>query len=778
MERSYPGSYLKPSGSLSNTVLVDLKQGYIMSDVPYSISAYQSISDADWRNVTANTSPEPDIGIGRIFATRPGKLVQAIQQSYQQPLNLYAQTPPIHFFIGRDMPDGIDFMARFQKSMVGRLALWPLQNMGVYANETNTADILVKTLELGTMVSLWGGHATHKHITLNPMMQPQQNLFSTHIDTITETHPVLLTSLSCHSGLSISNFPNEQIHPHYDRSLVKSMMDSGITVFAPSSFAYMLGEPTEPNLHELMVTLWNNNLLYDTSAPTIGDVWKSIFPIYHSRDPGLTGDTSNPASRLYHIAGAYGIMLYGLPTQPIERPIADLCSQPVLVSAADTTQPAADLAASMSTESFTLDVEIPYIDARQQPDGSTLFSILSDGTHMVPPSGYILPEIVRTLELPANRLVTSVELTSSNAQPYTQSVRLSQAALSTSTGNTLTPTNELPPVYPSQLYTYTVTPQPQGSLLTLSIVPMHYISETQQVTLYRKLSFEVDTLVLPEWFPGERQHEEPQLAATAAGATTTSFDSFQFPESIHTNQQVPMDVQIDFSESETVKLAWDVKENGQILSSGFDTLVSQQAGVSSSRCTIDTTGWSPGMKEVHLSLQRSNGQEKKLPNPIPIEIKGLGIKEAEAVSQVYPEDATHAHWYLTVYDEQGMPKDGLGADDFAVEVGGATTMLATAPTPTPTPTLTPVGLTDSTTDTLRVEPQAGPGTYKLDYALDAVPPGTHQVRISVKDADGNISGWHDWTLTREASTPTSDPTPGPTPPGNPIVYLPVIEKAR
>ena len=66
-----------------------------------------------------------------------------------------------------------------------------------------------------------------------------------------------------------------------------------------------------------MIRLFTEELLKGNGA-TVGQAWRRVFPQYLAGDP-LLAYNRNPATRLFHITGAYGVVLYGLPTQGIER---------------------------------------------------------------------------------------------------------------------------------------------------------------------------------------------------------------------------------------------------------------------------------------------------------------------------------------------------------------------------------------------------------------------------------------------------------------------------
>ncbi len=787
-EQDYPKKYINPPGALNNAVLVDMEtKGYIMSDVPYSIQSYQEIDHETTHN--AIPLPEPNIGIGRIFATRPNNLVQAIRQ-YQEPLDLTWQpnTLPLHFFIGLDKtpssPDYINFPQRFE-SMGQRLIQWD-SVAGRYQDTTNTPENIVQALKQGTLVSFWGGHGAHKHLTLKHTGNIANDfLLNTSIDALPETDtrtPTLATFLSCHTGLSVSDFPDgkyngtEETHPHYQGSLMRSLLDKGITVFAPTSYAYIDHKNfTDANLHELMITLFNNTFLHNKAAPTVGDVWKSVFPIYNSRDPDLIDSkVDRTRGRLYHLAGAYGTMLYGLPTQPIHHTTEHFCNAPQPVAMV---QQELQPLKRTSYATFTLDIEVPYMDALQEPDGTTLFRILHDGTHVAPVNGYVLPEIVRTLELPENLRVTNVELTSSPPYTNTESVTLTKSLIGTTDGTlVMTDSEELPGVYPQQIYTYTVTPETQGSLLTLSVIPLQYVAETHQVTTYQQLSFRVDTVVIPDFFPGEKIREGTGLASTTQVQSSPSLSSqqkFDVSELFTNNpSEQYMNVWIDFTQSETVQLVWQVKEDAEPISSAVETLVSTHKGLAVTACKLDTTGWKPGNKEIAVELQRTNGSIDKLPQQ-PVLVKGLAIEDmVTQQAQTYPNTSPQAHWIFKVYDEMGQIRRGIPQDQFTVQI-------TAVPTTTLTNTLlSPPGMLTAT-GAFTITEQGNSGIYTLDYPLDQVSAGTYQMQVSIQhDKDTfdveTISDSREWIFTK------APPTPTPTPPitsTNPFtVSLPIVQR--
>ena len=161
----------------------------------------------------------------------------------------------------------------------------------------------------------WWGHTTHQTFYTS-----QTGVIDWQVlQQVTPGHPLALAGLGCHLGYSVSRYPDGggPVYP-YAWGIVNALIRQGVTYFAPSSQAYTW--PTafqSPNLHELLIAQFTNRLM-DYTAPTVGVVWQKGFHPYHATDPAVV-ENNNPATRVFHIAAAYGNILYGLPTQPIER---------------------------------------------------------------------------------------------------------------------------------------------------------------------------------------------------------------------------------------------------------------------------------------------------------------------------------------------------------------------------------------------------------------------------------------------------------------------------
>jgi hypothetical protein len=688
-ERLYPGTI---GGTRENTALQDIEQAYILTDVPYSIRSHQVITSGSWLPLPPfrATRPTPDMGIGRIFSKRPHDLTMAIDR-YEEPLHLVTGDANALLFLSQA---DVDFSALAARSILLDLnRLFP-DNLMVYDRQ-NTPWLpsdFVDSVAGADIVSMWG-HATH----INYSIADDLTLEAPHLSSINFNRPLALAGYGCHLGLSVSNYPDGPglVYP-FAAGMVNPLVEQGVTLFAPSSLAYTRGNtfPTA-SLHELMKSLFVNRLA-DLTCPTMGHVWQEIFPIYHATSPDLV-ENNNPATHLFHIVGAYGNVLYGLPTQPIER-VQPLSPRILRQQRLESYQP---LPASF--EPLTLTIDIPYFEISSLEDGGTLFSVPFGGMHLAPSHGPVLPLVVRSLVIPDNIAVTDVRLTGFVTSTYSQPVTLTTSYLQTSNGELIDGSYDLPVTYPEEnLHQHLVIPKSNGTALILSVVPLKYNTQTSEVTLYHTLQFEVDHVM---GFPSGG----PWLESVVINNSQ--------PLRINQAEQM-VHVEINSYDSSDIYLIWVVRDSGGYVIDSGRIALTVANGITTVDFDLDTTGWLPGTKDMAIYIQ--NGSDFPDSYNTAVTVHGIVLNEIFPQEHIYPAGAPEAFWHLYVRDENGVLLTNL-ASNFLVKIG-----------------------VESVTS---IVTQTESGAYEVRVPLSHISSAKHLVYIQTTDERG-ITGWRTWHLTK------------------------------
>jgi hypothetical protein len=697
-ERGYPDTVGGPQG---NATLIDSSAGYILSDVPYGIWAHQVITEGTWLSALPNLPrwaayPEPNMGVGRVFSPRPHQLMVAIER-YETPLFLTPGYADAALFLAQDAFLDFSYLAR--RSLFPQIRHWFGNRLQVFDRSVTPWEPtqFATAIEQNDLVSWWG-HATHQTFAIEGA---SRYIDVQDLDAIATTQPVALVGFGCHLGYSVSRYPDGGglVYP-YTRSLLNPLLAQGVTYFAPSSEAYVWGNSSiqTPNLHELAIAQFINHLM-DYTALTVGDAWQEMLYIYHATDPALV-ENDNPATHLFHITGAYGNVLYGLPTQPIERVETANVQVSYLPSISSTPQ-------VLETNAIpAIAVNIPYFQVETLDDGRTLFSVPNGGTHLAPTNGPALPLVIRTLTLPGNVLVTDVRLVEAESEVHAQPVTLARPRFETTNGDVVTGTYDLPPVYPENLYRYRTIQTDEGEQLVLSVVPMQYDRDSHQVTLYTHMRFSVEYIV-------SAPAVGPQLDSVVVNDGK--------PVRINqTGQEIKAEIM--YNQVDNVNLMWSVQTpDGFVIESG-NAPIHVIDGTTLVNISLGTLGWSPGPKDLTIGLVYE-GQLSDSEN-VTLQAEGLGLYDLDPKQHVYTPDATESIWQVAIRDEFGVLVSDLDTVTGSISV-----------------------TVDEQIADAQVL-QVNSGEYEIRLSLASISAGTHTVRISATD-DRGITGWREWMLTKQ-----------------------------
>jgi hypothetical protein len=755
LERDYKDNIADQTNA--DIVLEDMSEAYIMSDLPYSIRARQEITQDTWKthipeeertNIPTYTNslflPRPDMGIGRILAATPAALITAIEH-YERPINL-SQTASSSaiFFSDEEFVHLSDKRGAYD--IFAPLRNW-LSNTSERLKEYRkewTPDDIVTNLSSATL-NAWRGHGTHKNFN---------EVTSTHLQNVGRTEPGIWIGLGCHLGWSTGCYTNAEntTCPRYQEALVNPLIEKGITIFAPSAHSYSYrGFYDKPSLNETMVRSFITNLLHG-DVSDMGTLWQATLADYHYEEPALI-EGAAPATDLFHANAAYGMLLYGLPTQRIDR--------------SETTDPApctpvaaAELAQSpvLQEQTITFESNIPNIGMQQLEDGSTLFSIINGGTHIVPPNGPPLPMIVWSRLLPKNQIVTNVDITirDEDKTQLPDTFKLPQPVLQTSNRDVISGTYDLPPVYPQQVYTYTVTPHDEGWMLSVQLIPLQYESATQRITLFEKVRGEISLLNLDSVF--EQTSFQASLAQTPALANAAiDDDSLEVqPTPLQKGQAVSFTVTIQNNQARRVNLRWITHDfAGSPVLSGkvFNLPLDTASDTTTFQCTLadaeETSGWLAGEKNLTVYVENTNQ-----PVVTGFQVQGPIIQDARSPDREYDQQQEQEiRWRIAVYDANAWPIEGLTENDILLELHAASSSALSLNTSFFGEQIGLAG--NSLPYTLTEETE---GRYELAVLLDDIPQGKHVLRARVVHEE--VESWRDWNVTVR----------------RPLVYLPLIRK--
>lgn len=689
-EREYADSV---GGVQDNPVLEDLNQGYMISDVPYSIRTYQVITPKTWESKPPGWAkkPEPNMGVGRVFSSHPLTLIHAIDQ-YEKPLYLTSEQATASLFVAQgEFPNFVELVKR---SVLPDAEKWFGANFSVYDrnNSSWTPLNFTDSIQESNLVTWWG-HSTHT----NFQIAPDESLEADDLAGLSATEPTVVVGFGCHLGLTVSNSPSGYGRiPLFSSALVNQFVDNGITYFAPISEAYTWEAAfVGGSIHELMSSLFINQLLDKTNS-TVGDVWKQVFPMYHSADPAIV-ETDNDGVHLFHIAGAYGTALYGLPTQPIDR---------VSSNAVEVSYSSMLLREVSAQTSIPLHIRVPNFLVKNRPDGTSLFGVPNGGAYLAPTNGPVLPLVVRLVSLPSNYLVTGVRLVKSESEVYDKPITLTRFPTISANGVPVDGEYEPSGIYPQNIYSYTMSSTTQGTKLRISAIPMQFDTESKQVTLYSLLEFAIDGII-------SSPANGPQISSVIINQ--------EKPLSINKSQQ-KVTVDITSHEFDNIYINWVVSDQaGYTVSSGRAPLHVID-GTTTIRFALDTYDWLPGSKDLAVSIQKDEVIVSSTNRELTVQ--GISIQSETDPAILDVSGSSRVVWDVRIWDEYGSPSTNLQSR-FTTTLNEAL-----------------VNATVSETE---------PGVYRVQLSSTLLANPDNRIRVSVTDQRG-IMAWRDWSLLQETDS--------------------------
>jgi hypothetical protein len=698
-EREYSDNF---GGTQGNPTLIDSSEGYIMSDVPYSIRQSQHITKDSWLSEDPDlpetlATPNPDMGVGRIFSLRPNDLISALDR-YEKPIKLDPNEAKTALFIAEDPENRIDFFKLVNRSLLPQLTNWFQERLNIYNHFDSPWDPFELTAEFENNDLIgWWGHSNH----ISLQMDDEKYILSQDLNNLEVLHPVMFTAYGCHAGYSVSHYPNyPQVSSVYVDAWIPYLLSQGITHFAPSNQTATWPTTDSPHLQELMIAYFVNGML-EYANNTVGDVWKNMFPHYHTDDPRFADPRLPSATRIFHVASAYGNIFYGLPTQPVARE----ANSPLNTHHTDQSSTAPYELYSDTTKTLTFNIETPEFQKENTNKGD-IISFPNEGTHIASLGGPILPLAVRSFVFPDGATSFQVSMTTLEVSNLSD-IELNRMQFETSDGEIISNSYNLTNFYPKDPYTFTLTSNDEGNLLLLSYIPITYDPSPPSVTWRERTQF-VITYTQQDIGIGPRLSD----VIVNAGYALETDDDQQRVEGI-----------VTYNGSDKFLLKWTVRAlDGFVIDSGSYPI---QALNGKFHFNLNTKGWIPGHKDLAIYLVK-DGKITSSEN-IPLWVEGIGIHDLNADTRptIYPKEVQTATWHIAIRDEYGELQDNQNGsmliDRISVEVNGE------------------AWNADITS--------LGNGEYQVDIPLQDIRGKFNTIKISAEDHRG-LTGSREWAIIR------------------------------
>jgi hypothetical protein len=690
-EHLYPSEL---SGTMGNPALIDTGNSYILSDLPYGTR--------DKTTPAYEPRPWPKIGVGRIFASHPYRLIHAIDV-YEQELYLGRLPDRVSLFYSATAPgDDVDFERVLERpitnTMLHAMSDWYGPTLDVYSGAElawTKADVQTR-LRQDYFDSIWA-HATH--MVIGPYTGSQWRKIQANDLRDEDTGPTMLVGVGCHMGYTTGNYPNRTRASYYHDALMLPLIERGITVYAPSSEAYVApGDspeaPLPANLNELLAVALLDGLT-DRTIETVGEAWKHVFDLYHKADPYWLNDhgRAGDRQRARHTAVSYGNVLYGLPTQPLDRGgILDTFRTELVSQERNSPAPSTHLP-------FT--VVVPELVRHTDSRGEDHYRFRQGGATTFPSDGPPLPLIARSFLLPRGSTVVGVTHTSTSTLRTDQDVTLANVKVWSTNGRRKAGSYELPSPYPSALYWWDATEDADGVRLWISVVPMRYNPAQRQAELYDQLGFDV---------------EYRALSASESGSTIDGLWLNDSQPVCRYKEAVSLVVSVGSDDAATPSLGWTVRDPAGLVVVSEKTPIEIEQGTTHITYTVNTGEWPVGPLNLAVGLwdEETLLDSENLSSAVQ---RTCLLEQPVRAHRYWPDQ--QALWEIEVRDENGVQVRDLD-DRFYVKVDGQTV-------------------------SAQVE-ETAPGHYVIRFSLSGLSLGTHAARIGVIDAHG-MDTWREWSLT-------------------------------
>jgi hypothetical protein len=437
------------------------------------------------------------------------------------------------------------------------------------------------------------------------------------------------------SGLLHAYYSPGGDHDSFENSIALWMQRKHRTFLGASGIAYRFYE--EVGTSDYLMSHFANEALRD-STQTVGEAYLHAWDSYW-----VSGGAESPQAR----SASYAMILWGLPTQPLQHRLAPLRGAVTARNA-----PAAPTALARS---FTVAVSVPNFRFDYDAAGAALVSPANGGGTCAPDAGWpLLPQVMYHFVLPAGATdVQVVENTAARVSQDAGAVPLRTARVTADCDENCLPPESVPPVvltaaYPTDSFDVGIRSISGITPLTLRVLPAQYTPDGQ-LTLFTHMEFTV-SYNLPA-----------APAAALTGLTVNGGAPVQAGMA-----SVPLAVDVTSDVARAVTLSYSMEgPNGYVLDSGI-AAADLPAGASQVSLTLDAGQWTPGPNLLMVQLGTDSGTLDTASAAVLV----LGLRlAAEPASQLVPLDATVP---LTVraWDEEGAPVSGLAAG-IVVQLDGA-----------------------------------------------------------------------------------------------------------
>ncbi len=676
--RDTSGRHIGAAPGLDNPTPLDLVAGYLITDLPYGT--------VDYVNQDAVMRPSPQVAVGRVAAMIPMGMIGRLN-AYRQPVLLDPAQSHATLFIPSD--DKVHWS-------------WLEENLWtpIFTRHYPLADLTVTPPPPGYH-RYTGYYAWGPETILDELRVANLTVLTTRGDNFCDHTAV---------GRDICGTDYGRLARVGGRLYVLEASLGGVSpaFYSPSgnrnSFQKAIPRWLQ-SVHRTQVgTTWLNvgcnssvalsDYLFanfvaealDGRNTTVGDAF------VHAWDGYWTSPGGNlPIAR----SVSYGMILWGLPTQPIQHEAgsvaqADLTPYPLSYEERGTAAPpslagalasrageATDAAAGLTPytppslagkgvgglgptsptldRSFTVEINTPNFRMDADASGALLIRPANGGTtYAEGPDLPLLPQVVRRFVLPPD--ASNIQVTEDTAGRVTQfygPARLQTAQLRVDCdGDCIIQTAAAAPMlldsYPTRAFDTEIQERGDGTILTLAAVPAQ-VAADGGLTLFTRMRFTVSY----------RLTAAPAVAIT--GLTVNSGQPVRAGSAA-----VPLDVNVTSATARPITLTWAVADPSGLSLGGGVATANAPAGASQARLTLNAARWTPGPKTLSVSVADASGVLDAASAPVQV----LGLRLAVEPVGARVQAGQPVALTVRAWDENGAAVTGL-AGRLTVRVDGA-----------------------------------------------------------------------------------------------------------
>ncbi len=650
--RDTSGRHIGAAPGLDNPTPLDLVAGYLITDLPYGT--------VDYVNQDAVMRPSPQVAVGRVAAMIPMGMIGRLN-AYRQPVLLDPAQSHATLFIPSDdkvhwswLEENLWTPIFTRHYPLADLTVTPPppgyhRYTGYYAwgPETILDEMRVANL---TVLTTLGDNYCHRTAV-------GRDICGTDYGRLARVGGRLYVLEASLGGLSSAFYspsgnrnPFQKAIPRWLQSVYRTQVGATWLNFSCNSSVA---------LSDYLFANFVNQVL-DGRNTTVGDAF------VHAWDGYWTSPGGNlPIAR----SVSYGMILWGLPTQPIQHgagSVAQADLTPYPAAPPSLAEPALSLskgkgvgglgpASPTLDRSFTVEINTPNFRMDADATGALLIRPANGGTtYAEGPDLPLLPQVVRRFVLPPG--AGNIQVTEDAAARVTQvygPVSLQTAQLRVDCdGDCIIQTAAAAPMplasYPTRAFDTEIQERGDGTVLTLAAVPAQ-VAADGGLTLFTRMRFTVSYRL---------------TAAPAVAITGLTVNTGQ-PVRVGT-AAVPLDVNVTSATARPITLTWAVADpSGFSLGGGVGT-ANAPAGASQVRLTLNAARWTPGPKTLSVSVADASG----MLDATSASIQVLGLRLAAELGSARVQAGRPVALTVRAWDENGAAVTGL-AGRLTVRVDGA-----------------------------------------------------------------------------------------------------------